>query len=158
MTDDEPKTVPTPVADSEGEQPETGPSRDEGLRGTIEPEVLEKLPPEVRRVLELSMTSMQMHRFGPMPHPLTEKLNEGHVDKILEMSAKDDERTFEDVNSSRKYAFSYVVIGVALFIFVTVYLMSFDKAVYLELLKYGGFFLGGLGGGFGIKSYMDRNK
>lgn len=118
-------------------------------------EFLKKLPPEARKVVEIGMS---MHRFGPIPNPLTEKLNEKHIDKILEISAKDDERTFDDAAQSRWFMLGYVIIFAALFIFLTIFLVGADKELYKEVVKLFAVFLGGFGGGFGVKSYMDREK
>ena len=120
-----------------------------------EAELLEKLPPEARKVVEIGMS---MHRFGPIPNPITEKLNDRHIDKILDIAAKDDERAFEDAKESRKFTLIYILVFSALFIFLTIFLVGSDVELYKEIIKLFTIFLGGLGSGFGIKSYMDRNK
>ncbi len=120
-----------------------------------EAELLEKLPPEAKKVVEIGMS---MHRFGPMPNPITEKLNDGHIDKILDIAAKDDERAFKDATESRKFTLIYILVFSALFIFLTIFLVGSDVELYKEIIKLFTIFLGGLGSGFGIKSYMDRNK
>ena len=99
-----------------------------------------------------------MHRFGPMPNPLTEKLTPAHIDKILEISEKDDERSFADSTQSRWFALGYSIVAAALLIFLTVFLVDADKALYEETMKMFAVFLGGFGGGFGVKSYMDRER
>jgi len=116
---------------------------------------LKNLPPEARKIVEFGMS---MHRLGPMPNPLTEKLTEQHIDKILEISARDDELSFKDAARSRWFTLIYVIIFVALFIFLTIFLVGADKELYKEAVKLFAVFLGGFGGGFGVKSYMDRNK
>jgi len=47
-----------------------------------------------------------------------------------------------------------LIIFVALFVFLTVFLVGADKELYKEAVKLFAVFLGG----FGVKSYMDRNK
>ncbi len=91
MTKEE-KNITENEADDEAETPESDID--------AEAEFLGKLPPEARKVVEIGMS---MHRFGPTPNPIAEKLTEGHIDKILEIAAKDDERSFNDAASSRKY-------------------------------------------------------
>lgn len=118
-------------------------------------ELLKNLPPEVKKTLEFGMA---MHRVGPIPNPIANKLNEGHIDKILELAAKDDERSFNDSISSRRYTLVYVVIFALLFIFSTIFLVNMDKDLYKEILKLFAMFLGGAGSGYGIKSYIDRKK
>jgi predicted PurR-regulated permease PerM len=134
---------------------------DENGGGSGKPEVmlaqdaLKNLPPEARKVVEFGMS---MHRFGPMPNPLTEKLNESHIDKILEFSAKADERSFQDTAQSRWFTLVYVLIFAALFVFLTIFLVGQDKELYKEAVKLFAAFLGGFGGGFGVKTYIDRDK
>ncbi|VFM96560.1 MAG: hypothetical protein BECKG1743F_GA0114225_101702 [Candidatus Kentron sp. G] len=89
---------------------------------------------------------------------MTEKLNEKHIDKILELSAENEERSFKEATQSRRFTLIYAMIFAALFIFVTIFLVQADKDLYKEILKLFAVFLGGLGGGFSIKSYMDRGK
>lgn len=120
-----------------------------------EPEFLKKLPPEAKKVVEIGMS---MQRFGPMPNPLTEKLNEQHIDRILDISAKDDERAFEDAKESRRFTLIYVLAFIALFVFLTIFLVDVDKELYKEAVKLFAVFLGGFGGGFGVKTYMDKDK
>lgn len=128
----------------------------EGKEQIVEGEVLEKLPPEVRRVMEIGFS---MQRFsGLLPSPFLTKINETHISKILEIAEKDDERSFVDAQSSKKYIFACVLIFCALFVFATVFLMGKDKELYKEILKLLAMFLGGLGSGFGLKGYLDGKK
>ena len=118
-------------------------------------ELLDRLPADARKVVEMGMS---IHRFGPMPNPLTEKLTESHIDKMLEMSSKGNERAFEDSKASRRYTLVYVLLAIALFVFLTIYLVDVDQALWLEILKLLAVFVGGFGGGFGVKSYFSRNR
>lgn len=118
-----------------------------------EAEFLQSAPPEVRKIM-MSMQRMS----GPMPHPLADKINEKHIDKILELAEKDDQRTFADTSQSRRYTLGYLILFSVLFVFVTVFLVGKDTALYQELIKLLAVFAGGLGSGFGIKSYMDKTK
>jgi hypothetical protein len=146
MTEEEKKKLINPE--------EASKSQDTNDNGSVS-DVLEKLPPDAKRVVEIGMS---MQRFGPMPNPLADKLTEGHIDKILDHSSKSDERAFEDAKASRKYALIYVTIFVTLFMSLTVFLVLADKALYEETLKLFIAFIGGFGGGYGVKSYMDRHK
>nr|VFJ43960.1 MAG: hypothetical protein BECKFM1743A_GA0114220_100135 [Candidatus Kentron sp. FM]VFJ50881.1 MAG: hypothetical protein BECKFM1743C_GA0114222_100905 [Candidatus Kentron sp. FM]VFK06381.1 MAG: hypothetical protein BECKFM1743B_GA0114221_100165 [Candidatus Kentron sp. FM] len=89
---------------------------------------------------------------------MTEKLNEKHIDRILELSAENEDRSFKEATQSRRFTLIYAIIFAGLFIFVTIFLVQADKDLYKEILKLFAVFLGGLGGGFGVKSYMDRGK
>lgn len=118
-----------------------------------EGEFLKNAPPEVRKIM-MSMQRMS----GPMPHPLSHKINEKHIDKILELAEKDDERTFADTSQSRRYMLAYLLLFSTLFVFCTVFLVGKDTELYKELIKLLAVFAGGLGSGFGIKSYMDKKS
>ena len=120
-------------------------------------ELLKTLTPEAKE--KIHGFGMSMHRFGPMPNPLTEKINEQHIDKILEIAEKDEDRSFKNAGENRKFTLIYVLVFAALFVFSTIFLIvSGNKELYSEAVKLFVAFFGGLGGGFGIKSYMDRNK
>ncbi len=118
-------------------------------------EILNSLPPEAKKVLEFGMS---MQRIGPMPNPIAEKITETHISKILDIAENDDKMSFEDSKESRKYTLIYVVIFSLLFVFATVYLVAADKELYKEFIRLFAAFLGGLGSGFGLKSYIDRKK
>ncbi|MDY0164766.1 hypothetical protein [Desulfobotulus sp.] len=148
------------MTDTETNTKDTAPEEGKGYSekndvGFVEPEMLKGLPPEARKVLEIGMS---MHRLGPVPHPLVDKINETHITRILELAEKDDERSFRDAAENRKYTLIYVLVFAVLFIFATVFLVGSDKELYREVIKLFAVFLGGLGSGFGIRSYMDRNK
>ncbi len=151
MADKEKKPAPAKGT----EKAEDSKSSKDKLGSAIEPELLEDLRPEVKKVMEIGMS---MQRFGPGPNPIAEKIDGKHIHKILEIAAKDDERSFEDSKESRKFTLIYLLVFAVLFIFTTVFLVGSDKDLYKEIIKLFSVFLGGLGGGFGIKSYMDRSK
>ena len=120
----------------------------------VENEFLKKLPPEAKKIFAM----MASHRSGLIANPITHKINEKHIDKILEITEKDDDRSFKDAVESRKYALIYFIIFAGLFVFSTIFLVSYDKELYKEVIKLFAVFLGGLGSGFGFKSYLDRNR
>ena len=120
---------------------------------SVEPEILKNIPPEFKQIVEVGMA-----RLGPVPNPLLQKITSEHIDKILDLSGKDNERIFQDTRSSRQYTLLYVSIGAALFLFLTVYLVPMDKQLYLEIVKSIVLAGGGFGVGFGVKTYLDRNS
>ena len=152
MSDKEKELTPT---ENSNTKPQAEESSEKSNSSSIEPEFIKTLPPEAKKVLEVGMS---MHGFGPTPNPLTKKINEKHIDKILEIAEKDDERSFKDAGENRKFTLIYVLVFAALFIFSTIFLVGSDKELYKEVIKLFAVFLGGLGSGFGIKSYMDRSK
>ena len=122
----------------------------------IEPEVFDKLPPDAKRLVEMSLT---MARFsGPMPNPLLEKISGEHIGKIIENTEKDSERQYKDIQSARKYALAYVAMSILLFGFIIVYLADRNPTLLKEILVVLGIFAGGFGSGYGVKAYKDRDR
>ncbi|MCP4134378.1 MAG: hypothetical protein GY754_25615 [bacterium] len=72
----------------------------------LEPELLEALPPEIRKEVEFGFSMQRLS--GPLPSPLMDKVTEEHITKVLEISEKDDERAYESIQTSRKFNLIYV--------------------------------------------------
>jgi len=53
---------------------------------------------------------------GPMPNPLLSKINEKHIDKILDIAQKEDENSYKDAQSTKKYSLVYFIF---IILFVT---------------------------------------
>ncbi len=134
-------------------------SENEKDKGDLEklPDELEELPPQVRKVLEASV-SMQRVSSSSLVSPIYEKINEQHISKILDIAEKDDERAFADSQSARKYSFFTLIIVLVFFVCLTVFLVNKDVAVYQEVLKIIIIFGGGFGSGVGFKGYIDRKN
>lgn len=118
------------------------------------PEVLQRLPPEARKMVE--MTSFMASISGPGHPPYMKKINEEHITKIIEFSDKDSQRDFEDAQSSKKYRLAYVLIFCSLFVFAVVYLGDKNPELLKEILKYAAVFAGGGGVGYGLKAWRDK--
>lgn len=128
---------------------------DEKATSPIDPEVLDKLPDDVRKAVE----SFSLQAFsGPVFNPILKKITESHIDKALDQTEKDSERDFKDRQRGRTFALLYAVIAAALFVFVTIYLAGLDKELYRDLLTKIIIFFGGSGVGYGIKAYRDRDE
>lgn len=117
-------------------------------------EILENLPPEIKRTMEMAI-SMQT---GRMPNPILSKLTEDHITKILDQSEKEDENSFKDTQSSKAYNLIYFVITVLLIVFFVIYLADRDKALLLNLADKALYILAGFGGGYGFKAFRDSKK
>ncbi|MCY4046810.1 MAG: hypothetical protein OXF42_01685 [Candidatus Dadabacteria bacterium] len=129
---------------AEGSEPEN----------TEQSESLENLPPEEKKIVETSMLAMR--HFGPVPHPLADKINAEHIDKILEMTDKKSDLAHKDKSESRRYFFTSAAVVVAVFVFLTIYLAGPHTDIYMKLIETILAFLGGLGSGVWIKTRMDR--
>jgi hypothetical protein len=117
---------------------------------------LENLPPEVKRVMQATLSMQRIST--PLVSPILEKVNENHISKILEIAEKEDERLFADTQSARKYTLINTILILGFFGFLTVFLVNKDIAAYQEILKIIIIFGGGLGSGFGLKGYLDRKN
>ncbi len=114
------------------------------------------LPPEIKKEIR---TFLSMGRFSESSiSPILDKINQQHITKILESVEKDSERAFIDVQEARKYNLVAICIFVALFVFLTVFLVNKDVAVYQDILKILIIFGGGFGSGLGFKIYLDRKN
>jgi hypothetical protein len=138
----------------EGDRP-SEPSSDEDSSAGIEPDLIDKLPPEARKVVVTALSTQ--HRYGQY-NPISEKITSEHIDKILDITEKEDDRDFKESQSVRRYFLVYLLIFVAIFVFLTVFLVGSETELYKELIKLLAVFAGGFGGGFGLKSHMNQDK
>ena len=122
----------------------------------IEPEILEKLPPEAKKQIKAQLSMMSV--TAPLQNPLARKITPEHISRIIDLSEKDSTNAYKDTRASRRFAFGYVLIFVGLFVFLTIFLTPLDKDLYQSIITFLLTFLAGVGGGFGVKSYMDRNR
>jgi hypothetical protein len=113
------------------------------------------------------LTSFFAATQQPVFPPFASKVNEAHIDKILDITDRQYVREFEAENAERelentkrKYAFARLVLiavlGIGLFIFLTVYMVDRDRELYKEVLKIGLTFLSGLGLGGGVAYHLGR--
>jgi hypothetical protein len=149
MTDQD-SNLPNGSEEETPKEPNGEPSNLPAISG----EVLEKLPDDLK-----SLVSLQTAAFSaPVFNPLLKKITEGHITKVLDQSETESERDFKDKASSRRYGFAAFVIVCALFVFVTWYLTSVDKDLYRDIIKVLLGLVGGFGGGFALKGYLDRDE
>ncbi|MBF0472572.1 MAG: hypothetical protein HQK91_07390 [Nitrospirae bacterium] len=136
-------------------------TNDDSLIDQIPHEIQDQIPPEIKRLI---VSTGSFH--GQVDSPITKKINEEHITKIIELSGKEidnnekeNERYFSDAQSSRRYNLTYVIIFCLMFGFITVYLCSTDTSLYKEVIKSLILYGGGFGSGFGYKIYSDnKNK
>lgn len=137
------------VASSSGEEAQT-----ENSMQIEDSELPSDMPKPVRRVITQFMG--EMRRSGPVASPLMEKLTSEHIDQLIELTNEDSKLEYRDAQQRRKYSIVYSLIGSALFVFLVIYLSSSNPDLLEALIGYLIAFLGGLGGGYGIKSWRDR--
>ena len=118
--------------------------------------MVDDLPPEIEKVAEMAFS---MQRFsGPMPNPILSKLNEKHIDRILDLTEKEGDNSFKESQSNKKYNLIYFILFILVFVFLTLFLVKDNKDLFLEIVKIGVAIIGGFGGGFGYKTYLDKKK
>lgn len=122
----------------------------------VEPEIFNNLPPELKEVVRLGFSMQRIS--GPMQNPLISKINEKHIDKILELAEKEETNSYKDAQSSKKYGVFYFTIILLFIVFLIVFLVGRDKSLLLSILEKSAYILGGFGGGYGLKSYLDNKK
>ena len=122
-----------------------------------EENIFEDLPPEIKRNLEIGL-SMQRISSVPLNNPITSKISEEHIDKILNISEKEEEYKYKESKSNRYFALVYVILFLAVFVFLTLYLVEEYKDIYIDILKISVAFIGGFGSGYGYKIYLQSKK
>ena len=118
-------------------------------------EIVDKLPSTkkgkiIKESLEFMMGSINM----PSYHPLIKKISGEHIDKIIEYSEKDDERSFRFALFSKWHTLILAILGMGIFIFLTVFLAKDSSNIYMDIIKVGFGFLGG----FGIGSFFRKKQ
>lgn len=113
-------------------------------------EALQDMPPRMRRSITMEM--MQTSLRGSFSHPLVEKLTEEHIDKFLDNSQKDNDNEYKYKSSNRWFYLMYSALGIALFVFLIIFLLPQNEDLLLDIFKLLVAFIGGLGSGYGLKS------
>lgn len=116
----------------DGEKLPTEHEKGETIEGIAEvPQaLLDKLPPEVKQQITTFLLSHQRIGF-PAQNPLANKITTEHIDKIIDNSEKESERDFK----ARWFTLAYAVLAMGFLVFLFIYLLTIDKALFLEVLK-----------------------
>ena len=118
----------------------------------------EDMSAEVKEFISMSMMQTAPPVGGSRSHPLFEKFTDDHVHEYLDYTQRDDDHEHNLKSSNRWFHLAYTLIGIAFFGFLIVYLLPKDKALLNEILKLLVTFAGGVGSGYGLKSYMESKK
>lgn len=117
-------------------------------------EIVKGLPEEegkiIKERIQLMMSSFNM----PSYNPLIKKITGEHIDKIIENSEKDDERGFRFACISKNYTLIFTILGIGVFIFLTIFLAKDASNIYMDILKVAFGFLGG----FGVGTFLRRKQ
>ena len=135
---------------------DSGTSDDEGRLGT--PDEQDRRVPDVHALGELSAMITSIGSSGPMHHPIFGKFESEHVTMFLEHAHKSDESVSKYRSSNRWFRLGYVGIIVFVFVFLTLFLLPDQSVVYFDILKGLALFLGGAGGGYGLRTLQDQRR
>jgi len=125
-------------------------------------EILSSLPDNMPAEMKKQVVSMMMGfnqttvGRGGSRHPLFEKFSDEHVHKYLDYIQRDDDNAHELKSTNRWFHLAYVIICILFFSFLIVYLLPIDKALLNDILKLLFTFAGGVGSGYGIRSYLEK--
>lgn len=117
----------------------------------------EKLPPPSPVIREM----LAMFGFGPGGrafHPVFDKFESGHVDKFLDHSHAEDMERLRIQKRGHWFVFVYIVLALLSFGWLISTLLPENKDLLVEILKIGVAFAGGVGGGYGLKSYQESRQ
>jgi VIT1/CCC1 family predicted Fe2+/Mn2+ transporter len=119
-------------------------------------EEIENLPPEIRKVVEMGFSMQRV--VGSVPNPLLSKITESHISKILDLSEKEDDNSYRDAQSSKRYTAFYFLIGVLLFVFLVVFLVERNSSLLMSIIEKIIFIIAGFAGGYGYKAYLENKQ
>jgi hypothetical protein len=122
----------------------------------ITPEIIEKMARENPSVVrEMFMGIMK----SPMYPPFLDKIEKEHISQALNTMDKQVDNDYKDKQSSKKYTVVYVILGIALFVFLTVYFINTNNKDFLmEIIKIIILLGGGGFGGFGISEIRHKKN
>jgi len=135
---------------------EITPQKDEKDTDKFENEVLGGLPPEVKKVVEMGLS---FQRFsGNLPNPLHDKITDKHISQILSIAEKEEDNSYKDAQSSKKYSLVYYISSIVFLVFLIIYLSDKNSSLLLNIIEKATYIFGGGGLGFGLKAYFDNKK
>lgn len=126
-----------------------------------DPEVVEELEEDLPAPPTIIRQMMAMFGFGlggRAFHPVFDKFEPEHVDKFLDHSHEEDLERLRIRRQDRWFFLIYAVIGLGFLGWLIWALLPNDKDLLAEILKLGIAFAGGVGGGYGLKSYQESRR
>ncbi len=119
-------------------------------------EALEHLPPSQREPVEQFMGTAMSMSMG-MSHPIASKVTPEHITDIIASSNREIDHEYSDRRHSR---ITLVLFGGFLIVALVIRIISLAflgmKDLLIEIFKYLGPFIGGLGGGYGFYAFRNR--
>ena len=105
-----------------------------------------------------SVSGVSLARSDPAHHPIFDKFESEHVTRFLGQIHELDIGELQLRGSSRWFRLVYCLVVVAVFVFLTFFLLPDRADLYFEILKGLGIFVAGGAGGYGLKVYQDQRR
>lgn len=120
-------------------------------------EFIKNMPAPFRKTIETAMMQFSSSG-GRIGHPLFDKFNDKHIDKFLDYSQEDDNNLYKLRSTNRWFTLIYTIVGIGFLIFLIIFLLPSNKDLLVEILKLIVIFAAGVGGGYGLKSHLNKQK
>jgi len=113
------------------------------------PDVTRDGAPQPLDVITQRMASFT--RVGFSHHPIFDKFEPQHVTQFLA-------NTHKNQNADRWFRLIYTLIGVAVFVCLSWFLLPEWADIYFDILMYAGIFTAGGAGDYGLRSWRSRRR
>lgn len=110
----------------------------------------ESIPQEVKEIVrQISVTqgSFRMSNVDPLTRAFSDKLQPEHIDKFLDIAKLSEENEYKDRVSTKRDIKIFVFAGIAVFIFLIIYLAKDNTDLLMSILRDIFAFVGGFGAG-----------
>ena len=94
----------------------------------------------------------------PIFNPVLKQVTSGHLSQILENDFKLRRDESQHRTSERWFRLFYVMLGIGIFVFLTLTLLPDHSDLFFKLVQGVGIFSAGFAGGYGVKTYQDRRQ
>ena len=118
-------------------------------------EVLEKLPPESRAMIQKSISMVMAGSMPPPSYYITKKITSEQIGKIIDHAESESQRDHKERMSTRRWNFAYMIGGLLFILLLSTLFLWRDKAEYMAPIITA--LVGGAGGyGIGLSQGQKR--
>lgn len=117
------------------------------FQSDIPEEILKEMPPEVRRIVSASISHTRM--LGQTRNPFFEKLTEKNIDRLIDTFKDSNDKEFAIEKKTIHSTRLYVIITVAVFVFLILFLSKDNTELLYKILEVLGLIGAGFLGGYG---------
>lgn len=115
---------------------------------TLPPEILDRVPPEVRQMVR----EVGFFASGPVPNPIAKQVKPEHIGKLLDYNEEESKRNFALRKQGRLFGAFYVLCAIAVFFGLAWMFGRSDPELFKLILTYAATFGAGFAGGWGVKA------